>query len=116
MGPLPASLLLAVPWIVLHVILLLPGQVNEGAAILPTIISLLAYSIILTWVFVGSGGSILLSGLVHAELNGVVPLMGGVDADVSWLLRAIVAAVFALVVVALGGMRDRPMRPATSPA
>ena len=116
MGPLPASLLLAVPWIVLHLILLLPGQVNEGAAIMPTIISLLAYSIILTWVFVGSGGSVLLSGLVHAELNGVVPLMGGVDADLSWLLRAIVAAVLALVVVALGGLRDRPMRPATSPA
>ena len=116
MGPLPVSLLLAVPWIVLHLVLLLPGQMNEGAAILPSIISLLAYSIILTWILVGTGGSVLLAGLVHAELNGVVPLMAGVDGDLSWLLRAILAAVVALVVVAFGGLRDRPMRPLSAPA
>jgi uncharacterized protein len=116
MGPLPASLLLAVPWIVLHLVLQLPGQMNEGLAILPAIVTLLAYSIILTWVLVGSGGSVLLAGLVHAGLNGVAPLMAGVDADLSWLVRAILAAVVALAVIAAGGLRARPIRASTSAA
>ena len=105
MSPLAASLLLAVPWTAIHLVLLLPGQMNEGSAIFPSVLSLFAYSVILTWIFVGSGGSVLLTGLVHTGLNGVVPLMWGVDADLSWMLRAVIAAVIAVAVVAFGGFR-----------
>ncbi len=105
MSPLAASLVLAVPWTVMHLVLLLPGGVNEGAELWPSVLSLFAYSVVLTWVYVGTGGSVLLAALVHAGLNGVVPLMAGVDADLSWALRAVVAAVIALAVVAFGGFR-----------
>ena len=105
MSPLAASLLLAIPWTVMHLVLLLPGGVNEGAELWPSVLSLFAYSVVLTWVFVGSGGSVLLAALVHTGLNGVVPLMAGVDGDLSWELRAVVAAVIAVAVIGLGGFR-----------
>lgn len=107
MSPLAASLVLAVPWTLLHLVLGLPGGVNAGAELWPTVLSLFAYSVILTWIFVGSGGSVLLTGLVHTGLNGVVPLMWGVDAELSWALRAILAAVIAVLVISLGGFRRK---------
>jgi membrane protease YdiL (CAAX protease family) len=105
MSPLRASLVLALPWTIMHLVLQLPGGVNEGAAVWPTVLSLFAYSVVLTWVFVGTGGSVLLSALVHTGLNGVVPIMWGVDQETSWALRAVIAAMIALAVVALGGFR-----------
>lgn len=105
MSPLRASLVLAIPWTVMHLVLMLPGGVNAGTALWPAVLSLFGYSVVLTWVFVGTGGSVLLSALVHTGLNGTVPIMWGVDPDLSWALRAVLAAVIAIVVVALGGFR-----------
>jgi uncharacterized protein len=105
--PLAVSLVLAVPWIVMHLPLMLPGGINEGAALWPAVLSLASYSIVLTWVFVASGGSVLLAGLVHAGFNGVVPLMREIDADAAWAIRAVLAALVAVLIVALGGFRAR---------
>jgi uncharacterized protein len=105
MSPLRAALLLAVPWTVMHLPLLLPGGVNEGAELWPSVLSLFAYSVVLTFVFVGTGGSVLISALVHTGLNGTVPLMWGVDPDLSWALRAVLAAVIAAALVVGGGFR-----------
>ena len=74
MSPLAAAVVLAVPWAALHLFLQLPGQINAGVAVWPTLLALVAYSIVLTWIFVGTGGSVLVTALVHAGLNGVVPL------------------------------------------
>jgi uncharacterized protein len=113
MSPLAAALVLAVPWTILHLPLqLVPGGANEGAAVLPGALALFSYSVILTWIVVGTGGSVLMAGLVHAGLNGVTPLFRGVDADLAWLLRGIVAAVIAILVVLLGRMWRR--EPATA--
>ncbi len=104
MSPLRASLLLAVPWTVMHLVLMLPGGINEGLALWGAVLSLASYSVVLTWVFLGSG-SVFLAVLVHAGLNGVVPLMRGIDSETSWALRAVLAAVIAIAIVALGGFR-----------
>jgi membrane protease YdiL (CAAX protease family) len=94
--PLAVALVLAVPWTVLHVVL-----------------ALFDYSVILTWIVVGTGGSVLLTGLVHAGLNGVVPLFRGLDTDQAWLLRGIVAAGIAVLGILVAGMwRRRQMAPA----
>lgn len=103
MSPLRASLVLAVPWVVMHLVLMLPGGMNEGAELWPTIVSLVAYSVVMTWVFVGTGGSVLVCSLLHAGLNGVVPLMSGMDPDASWVVRAILVGIVAIAVVGLGG-------------
>ena len=105
MSPLAASLALAVPWTILHLVLLLPGGANAGAEVWPSVLSLFAYSVVLTWAFVGTGGSVLIPALIHTGLNGVVPIMWGVENDLSWALRAIVAAVIAAAVVVFGGFR-----------
>jgi uncharacterized protein len=105
MSPLRAALVLGLPWALIHVVLQLPGGMNEGTAILPGIVVLFSYSIILTWVYIGTGGSVLMAALVHTGLNGVVPLMSGLDPDVAWELRAVVAALIAAAIVGLGGFR-----------
>jgi membrane protease YdiL (CAAX protease family) len=107
MSPLSAALLLGVPWAALHVLLQLPGQMNAGLEAWPTVLSLIAYSVILTWTYVASGGSVLLSALVHAGLNGVAPLMAGLETDRAWIIRAVLAAVIAVAIVAVGGMHRR---------
>ena len=107
MSPLAAALLLGIPWAAIHLFLQLPGQMNEGLDAVPTVVSLLGYSVILTWAFVASGGSVLLVALIHAGLNGVAPLMAGLEVDRAWTIRAVLVAVIALVVVLRGGLRDR---------
>jgi membrane protease YdiL (CAAX protease family) len=105
MSPLRAALVLGIPWALIHVVLHLPGGMNESAAILPGVVTLFAYSIVLTWVFLGTGGSVLMAALVHMGLNAVVPLMSGLDPELAWDLRAVLAAVIALTIVGLGGFR-----------
>jgi membrane protease YdiL (CAAX protease family) len=105
LSPLQASLALGIPWALMHLVLQLPGGINAEASWWPTIVSVVAYSIILTWIFIGTGGSVLITALVHTGLNGVVPLMWGVNTEAAWEIRAVLAAVIALTIVALGGLR-----------
>jgi uncharacterized protein len=110
MSPLVTALVLAVPWTIMHLpLMLVPGAVNEEAAVFPAVLALFSYSVILTWIFVGSGGSVLLTGIVHAGLNGIVPFFQNLDAEQSWLLRGIAAAVIAVLVVLFGKIRGRTM-------
>ena len=113
MTPLAAAFVVGVPWAVIHLFLQLPGQMNAGLDWWPTLVSLLSYSVILTWAYVGSGGSVLLVALVHAGLNGVAPLMAGLDVDRTWIIRALVTAAIALAIVLLGGFRHLDPRPVT---
>ena len=109
MSPLAASLVLAIPWSLVHVFLYVPGQFNGDLSVWPMVVSIFAYSILLTWIFIGTGGSVLMTALFHAALNGVAPIMAGVDQDNAWIIRNVLAAVIALALVALGGLR-RPAR------
>jgi uncharacterized protein len=105
MTPLRAAVVLGIPWAAIHLFLQLPGQMNAGLDWWPTVVSLLGYSLILTWAFVRSGGSVLLVALIHAGLNGVAPLMAGLDVDRTWIIRALVVAAIAGAIVVLGGFR-----------
>ena len=108
MSPLRAALVLAIPWTLIHVFLYVPGQFNGDLSVWPMVVSIFSYSIVLTWVFVGTGGSVLMTALFHAALNGVAPIMAGVDPDDAWIIRNVLAAVIAVAVIALGGLRPRP--------
>jgi uncharacterized protein len=113
MSPLAAAFVVGVPWAAIHLFLQLPGQMNAGLDWWPTVVSLLGYSVILTWAFVGSGGSVLLVALIHAGLNGVAPLMAGLDVEPTWIIRALLVATIALAIVLLGGFRRLDPRPVT---
>ena len=117
MSPLQAALLLGVPWTLVHLVLFLPGQQYDFLAIWPMVLSIFSYSVLLTWIYVGTGGSVLLTALVHALMNGVAPIMVGFDNDLSWAIRNILAAGIAIGLVALGAFRQpAPAEPPDSPA
>jgi membrane protease YdiL (CAAX protease family) len=105
MSPLQAGIWLGVPWALIHVPLYLPGQMNAGSALWSMLTQIIAYSVVLTWIYVGTGGSVLLTGLFHALLNGLVPLTNGLDPLVAWDIRGVVFPIVAIVIVALGGFR-----------
>jgi hypothetical protein len=91
----------------MHGVLFLPGQWYEDLTLWPMVVSIFSYSILLTWIFVGTGGSVLMTALFHAGLNGMAPIMAGLDPDSSWVIRNVLAALVAVAVVALGGLWRR---------
>ena len=115
--PLRASLVLAIPWTLMHLPLFMAGGFNEGVELWPMLISIPSLSILLSWVYIRTGGSILMAGLFHAVFNGTVPLMsrvgqddvltGGIDPATGWAVRAVVIGGLAVAVVLLGGFRGR---------
>jgi uncharacterized protein len=114
MSPLRAALVLGIPWALIHVPLYLPGQMNGGSSVWSMATQILSYSVILTWVYVGTGGSVLMTGLFHMLLNGLTPLTNGLDPFVAWDVRGVVFPVVAILVVALGGFRG--LRPSVGAA
>jgi membrane protease YdiL (CAAX protease family) len=105
MSPLRAALILGIPWTLIHVGLFLPGQMNAGAAYWSMATQIMSMSVILAWVYLGTGHSVLMAGLVHALFNGLVPLSGGVDPEIAWAIRGVIWPLIAILIVALGGFR-----------
>jgi membrane protease YdiL (CAAX protease family) len=105
MSPLRAAIVLGIPWALIHIPLSWPGQMNSGIAVWSTLTQVVAYSVILTWVYVGTGGSVLMTGLFHTLLNGLVPLTNGVDPLLAWDIRGVLFPIVAVLIVALGGFR-----------
>jgi hypothetical protein len=78
---------------------------NAGSAVWSTVTQVVSYSVILAWVYVGTGGSVLMTGLFHTLLNGLVPLTHGFDPNLVWDIRGVVFPITAVLIVALGGFR-----------
>ena len=105
MSPLRAALVLGVPWTLIHIGLFLPGQMNAGAAYWSMATQIMSMSVVLVWVYLATGRSVLMAALVHALFNGLVPLAGGVEPQLAWSIRGVLWPVIALMVVGLGGFR-----------
>ena len=105
MSPLRAGVVLGIPWALMHLPLFWPGQMNGGFAVWSMATQVVSYSVVLAWVYVGTGGSVLMTGLFHTLLNGLVPLTNGLDPYVAWDIRGVVFPITAVLVVALGGFR-----------
>jgi membrane protease YdiL (CAAX protease family) len=103
--PLRAAIVLGIPWAAIHIPLYLPGQMNGGSSLWSMLTQIISYAVILTWIYVGTGGSVLMTGLFHMLLNGLTPLTNGLDPFVAWDVRGVVFPVVAVLVVALGGFR-----------
>lgn len=98
-SPLEASLLLGLPWAIIHIIIVLPGMMSFGAPILPQSIVLIALGVVLTWLYVRSGGSLLAVTVLHGLQNGLVVLNRGIGiAESAWLMMG-VYAVFAVLLI-----------------
>lgn len=115
-SPAFAGLALGIPWGVMHIVLHFPGMWAEGLPWLPTVVQLVALSMIITWLFVRSGRSLLVVIVFHAAqsffgfLNeGLTPL------HVTWLMTLVWSGTAALALVdmvALWRVR-KPLAPAS---
>jgi membrane protease YdiL (CAAX protease family) len=71
MGRLSASLVLGVVWAGVHLPLwLLPGFGFDDRSVPLYFVQVSAISVLLAWVYDGTRGSVLLTGLAHAAING----------------------------------------------
>lgn len=99
-SPLFAAMALGLPWGIVHIALHLPGMWAEGLPWLPTVLQLVALSLIITWLFVRSGYSLPVVILFHAAQSafgffnaGLAPL------HVTWLMTAVWGVVAGLVLI-----------------
>ena len=102
-SPLAAGLIVGALWGSLHLALLLPGMMNEGAPPLPTVLGLVGGSILFTWLYVNNDGSILLTTLFHAAQSFFVIVNEGLTVtQQAWLMAGVYLAVALIVVLATG--------------
>ena len=86
-SPLESSLLLGLPWGLIHLVVILPGIMNAGAPAIPQFLILVFMSIIITWAYVRSGGSVLTTTLLHGVQNGLVVINRGLTlTESTWLM------------------------------
>ena len=97
-SPAWAALVVAALFLTLHLPLYLPGQLYAGLPFWPLPLSLLAASVLLTWIYLRTR-SVLITGLMHAAFNATVPLTWGLPADWVWQARAISLILIAALVV-----------------
>ena len=70
-GALRASLILGVIWAGLHLPLwLLPDFGFADQSIPLYVVQVMAFSVVLAWLYNATGGSLLLTGIAHAAING----------------------------------------------
>lgn len=103
-GPVAAGLLTGVVWFAWHLPLFwLPGSAQAGIPLGYYAITLLSYSMVLTWIYVRSRGSVLLCILFHTALDASLWLAGAVYRDVllvpacgtTWVFLNVAAALAA---------------------
>ncbi len=104
---LTASLLIGVVWGSLHLALLLPGMMNEGVPALPTVLAVVSVSVLTTWLYVNSGGNLVLAIAFHAAQNFFVIVNEGIPFSAMAWLMLVVYLVLALIIVMRTGWNLR---------
>jgi membrane protease YdiL (CAAX protease family) len=102
-----ASLLLGVVWAVWHLPAFYVGSMSQsGLAFLPFVGNVIAFSVLMTWLFVHTRGSVFWAGIVPHTLFNLVPHAG--IHPIGWITMAV-----AMVVLLLSGKHLRGVgRPA----
>ena len=107
---LAASLILGVLWGVWHLpTFFVPGAPQHGLPIPAFVLLTVAYSVLFTWIYLHTRGSVLIATLFHGAINLSQGLfLGGLDpARVYWLLAAVYTAAALVLVVATGSGLSR---------
>lgn len=120
---LVASLVIGVGWFAWHLPLFVVGGSSQaGVPVLYYGLAVIALSVVFTWLYNETGGSVLLTMALHASVNtgGILYLVGGGAALQTALPNALYAVVFLvaalLVVAAYGPERLADASVVTSPS
>jgi uncharacterized protein len=117
-SPLIASLILGVLWGLWHLpTFLVPGTPQYGLPLTPFILLTVEYSILMTWVFLHTAGSVLIATLFHGAINLSQGLfLGSVEGAIRYWLLCIVYGIAAAIVGVMLGASSRRNRAAESRA
>ncbi len=96
-SPLTSSLLVGLVWAVWHLPnFLLPNYPHYGLPSAAFAVMTLAFSVLFTWLYLNTAGSLLIAVIFHAALN--LFSLSGMEPSRQYWLKAVVYAVAALVV------------------
>jgi membrane protease YdiL (CAAX protease family) len=110
-SPLTAGLIIGVLWGSLHLALLLPGMMNEGAPPLPTVLQLIGLSVLITFLYTQSGRNILLTSLFHAAQSYFVIVNDGITIEQqAWLMAGVYLMSALIVILTIGSSLTRNSR------
>lgn len=102
---LTSSLILSIPWILFHLPLFFTkGSTQEHMSILSYAVQLAATSILFTWIYNNTKGSVLLAYIFHASMNTWTEFFA-VDAGNAfqgWILTGVIVALAVVVLIFSG--------------
>lgn len=102
---LASSLILSIPWILFHLPLFFTkGSTQENMSILCYAIQLAATSILFTWIYNNTKGSVLLAYILHASMNTWTEFFA-IDAGNAfqgWILTGVIVALAVVVLIFSG--------------
>ena len=102
-SPLAASLIVGVLWGSLNLALHLPGMMSADIPAFPTLLQLIGLSVLITWLYMHTGGNILLTSLFHGAQSFFLVVNYGIPlVPLTWLMAGVYLA-FALIVVITAG-------------
>ena len=84
-------------------VILLPGQYLSGVPILAHTVSVVAEAVVLTWVFRGTGGSVLMVALFHGSSNIAMVLYDAIDPKWMPWFKSGMSLLVAVALVAIVG-------------
>jgi membrane protease YdiL (CAAX protease family) len=107
--PLAATIILGIPWALLHLPLVLPGMLSAGTPMVAQFLIMIALSILISWVYLGGRRSLSAAVLLHGGQNLTVILNNGLDPIASgWLMAAVYGAAALLVILLTRGRLGQP--------
>ena len=101
---LASAIIIGTPWGILHLGLILPGQMNAGTSWVATILFLVSISVILTWLFIQTRYGIAIGLVYHSAQNYFVFFNGGITAAESFWLMTAVTMMIAIALILLFGV------------
>ena len=113
-----ASLILGLIWGIWHLpTFVIPGTPQYGLPFAAFLLLTIEYSILMTWVFLHTRGSVLIATLFHGAINlSQGFFLGGVEGASRYWLLSIVYGVAALITALVLGLNASRRTAATSPA
>jgi membrane protease YdiL (CAAX protease family) len=107
--PLTATLLLSIPWALLHVPLIQPGGLNEGWSVWALLPFMVGLSVLVNWTYLASGLSVGAAVLFHGGQNALAVLNDGLGPRAAgWVMAAVYGTAALIVVVTTKGRLGQP--------